>query len=339
MSDALTMALRQAWLDAAAAAPGTRAWRAVRLAWPGPLSLLAAIRETDGASALLFETPIENAPADRTRFEADGISMFEERNFPSRVYRIAVTLERHDLGGIFGLVVADLIETLVPVLPGRHAISALISRLTTWQDFLRARQNGLSREAVAGLFGELVVLQTLSGIVGWASATDAWKGPTGGLHDFVRHGIALEVKTAAGSANVIEISSLDQLDDTALTALLLIHVRLAEGTGGLTLSAMVASIRDQLCGSEPAAARKFRDALLASGYADSDAELYQSNAYRAVKIDSFKVSAGFPRLIRAGVAQGVVDARYRLDMRALQAYAVDEATAKAVAGQMGSKHE
>ena len=63
MSDALTGTLRKAWQEAAASAPGVRAWRGIRTAVPGPLSVLAAIRETDGAIALLLECPIENAPA------------------------------------------------------------------------------------------------------------------------------------------------------------------------------------------------------------------------------------------------------------------------------------
>ena len=75
MSDALLGAVRSAWQEAAAGTAGLRAWRAVRTPVPGPLTVLAAIRETDGALSVLFEAAIESAPSARARFEADGIGV------------------------------------------------------------------------------------------------------------------------------------------------------------------------------------------------------------------------------------------------------------------------
>lgn len=173
MSDALIAAVRKAWADATSVTSGTRAWRAVRVAYPGPLSVLAAIREADGFRAVLFETPIDNSPPVQGRFEADGISMLEERNYPDRVYRIAVTLERPDLDTIFGIVVADLIESVASLQAASSAVSALFTRLAAWQAFLRARRLGLGREAVIGLVGELLVLRRIAQLAGWNAAVEA----------------------------------------------------------------------------------------------------------------------------------------------------------------------
>ena len=335
MSDALIGAVRKAWREAAAGAPGTRAWRAVRTTCPGPLSVLAAIRENDGAVALLFETTIENAPSARARFEADGISMLEERNFAERTYRIAVTLERHDLENIFGIVTADLIEAAAAYAAPEAAVTSLFTRLSAWQAFLRARRAGLGRDAIVGLVGELLVLRRAAASAGWSAAVDAWHGPTGGLHDFVRNGHALEVKATAGVAPVLPISSLDQLEDAGLSALLLVHVRLAESPAGPGLSALAASIKAELKQHAPSSLPRFRDALLAAGYTDVDAELYLTPTFQAAGMRFYRVSPGFPRLTRAHVPQGVTEAIYRLDLRAIRAHHIDDNEAGEVMRCMG----
>ena len=335
MSDALIAAVRKAWADAAAVTPGPRAWRAVRIACPGPLAVLAAIREADRSRAILFETPIENAPPLQGRFEADGISMLEERNYPDRVYRIAVTLERHDLDTIFGIVVADLIDAAAPFLTASPAVSALFGRLAAWQAFLRARRSGLGREAVIGLIGELLVLRRIAGVAGWSAAVEAWLGPTGGLHDFVRRGTAIEVKTSCGVASLIDITSLDQLDDTGLSALLLAHVHIAEAASGFNLPGLVDETSRDLVRAVPTAVRPFQDTLLAAGYTGADADMYLARVFQTLSLRFCTVGPSFPRVVRSDMPQAVVEANYRLDARALQPHLLDDAAAAAVMRCMG----
>ena len=336
MSDALIATVRKAWADAAAVTPGERAWRAVRIATPGPLAVLAAIRENDGAHAVLFEAPIENAPSLHGRFEADGISMLEERNYPDRIYRIAVTLERPDLGTIFGIVVADLIEAAAPLQTAPPAVSALFSRLAAWQAFLRARRSGLGREAIVGLVGELLVLRRLAQVTGWGAAVEAWMGPTGGLHDFLRRGTGIEAKTSCGVASLIDISSLDQLDDAGLSALLLAHVHIAEAAAGFHLPGLVDEITRELTVDCPPAVRPFQDTLLAAGYADVDADLYVARIFQQLSLRFCRIGPSFPRFVRAESPEGIVEAAYRLDVRALLPHLLDETSADAIIILMGN---
>lgn len=335
MSDALIAAVRKAWAEAEAVTAGARAWRAVRLSCPGPLAVLAAIREADHSRAVLFEAPIENAPPLQNRFEADGISMLEERNYPERVYRLAVALERPDLDAIFGIVVADLIASASPLQTPSPAVSALFTRLAAWQAFLRARRSGLGREAVTGLVGELLVLRRIAQLAGWNAAVESWIGPTGGLHDFLRRGTGIEVKTSCGIASLIEISSLDQLDDTGLSALLLAHVHIAEAAAGFHLPGLVEETTCELAAATPASVRAFQDTLLAAGYADIDAELYVAQLFRTLSLRLCRVSASFPRFVRAGAPQGIVEATYSLDVRALETHLLHDTVADALVKQMG----
>lgn len=335
MSDELIAAVRKAWGEASAVTPGARLWRAVRIQFPGPLTILAAIRESDRSRAVLFETPIENAPPLQGRFEADGISMLEERNYSDRVYRIAVTLERPDLDTIFGIVVADLIEAASPFQTASPAVSALFTRLAAWQAFLRARRSGLGREAVIGLVGELLVLRKIAGVAGWTAGVESWMGPTGGLHDFVRRGTGVEVKTSSGVASLIDISSLDQLDDTGLSTLLLAHVHIAEAAAGYHLPGLISEMTRDLAAASPSCVRAFQDTLLAAGYADVDSDLYLLRVFQTLSVRCCRIGPSFPRLVRAGAPQGILEASYRLDVRALQPHVLDDATADAIITLMG----
>lgn len=335
MTDLVIAAVRKGWADASSVTPGGRLWRAVRIAGPDPIAVLAGIKECDRAHAVLFEAAIEHAPAERARFEAEGIAMLEERDFAERIYRVSVTLERRDLENIFCIVVADLIEAAGHERDATAAILALFSRLSAWQAFLKARRSGLGREAVIGLVGELVFARHLSGMAGLQPAVESWKGPVRGLHDFLRNGHAVEVKTTAGVSTLIEVSTLDQLEDVGLSALLLAHIRLVEAPSGLTLPTLVSAFRDDLERSASAALRPFSDALLAAGYADVDGEIYRDLAFQLLDITFYKVGDGFPRLTRAAVPVGISDARYRLDARALQPYLIEETAVNGLLREMG----
>lgn len=335
MTDVVIAAVRKGWADASSVAPGGRLWRAVRIAGPHPIAVLAGVKECNRAQAVLFEAAIEHAPAERARFEAEGIAMLEERDFADRIYRVSVSLERRDLENIFCIVAADLIEAAERELDATLAIMALFSRLSAWQAFLKVRRSGLGREAVIGLVGELLFARHLSGVAGLQPAVDAWKGPVRGLHDFLRHSHAVEVKTTAGVAPLIEVSTLDQLEDIGLSALLLAHIRLVEAPTGLTLPTLVSALRDDIQRSAPASLRPFSDALLAAGYADVDAEIYGDLAFQLVDITFYRVREGFPRLTRAAVPIGVTDARYRLDARALQPYLIDQTAVNGLLREMG----
>jgi hypothetical protein len=160
-------------------------------------------------------------------------------------------------------------------------------------------------------------------------------GPTGGLHDFVRRGTAIEVKTSCGIASLIDISSLDQLDDSGLSALLLAHVHIAEAASGFHLPGLVDEMARDLATAAPTAVRPFQDTLLAAGYTGADADLYLARVFQTRSLRFCTVGPSFPRVIRSGMPQGVVEASYRLDVRALQPHVLGETAAAEVMLRMG----
>ena len=72
-----------------------------------------------------------------------------------------------------------------------------------------------------------------------------------------------------------------------------------------------------------------------SEFVDVDADLYLSRIFQTLSIRFCRVDPSFPRFIRAEAPQGVIEASYRLDVRALQRHVLEDSVADAVMLQMG----
>jgi hypothetical protein len=182
---------------------------------------------------------------------------------------------------------------------------------------------------VVGLLGELMVLRRL--ILASPSLQETWVAPADGLHDFERQGHALEVKTSLGVATSLRISTLDQLDDTGLRQLDLLHVRLIETPEGQSLGALAEEIEQALPGE--AAKRAFSNALLRRGLMPDDTGARAAPVVEQRSLSAFRVGPTFPRLTRAAVPGAIREAEYDLELRAIDGHTVDvDAVFSAFAG-------
>src|SRR3954454_2709548 len=93
--------LREKWREALASGAAGLQWRAKLLSIASPVKLLAAVRERDKRLGILLEAPLLDAPRHRVTFQAEGISVTDERSAEERLLRLAVILERMDLQNIF----------------------------------------------------------------------------------------------------------------------------------------------------------------------------------------------------------------------------------------------
>jgi hypothetical protein len=318
--------LRAKWAQALASGKADREWRAVALTIAAPVSLLAGVRDRDGRISVLVETLLQHAPRHRVRFQAEGISLIDERWVEEGLLRLAVTLERPDLREIFEILAVDLISVAVASSSGQSAIQQVVRRLESWQACLRARRGGLQRDEQAGLFGELAVLEKLALQIGPPQAITAWTGPLDGIHDFQLDGLAVEVKSTIGVSHQIRISRLDQLDADGLDQLLLARMRFHEAPEGMTLPEVVGNLRKTINDAHPASIDEFSERIMRTGYLDEDADFYAPTRVVLSDFHLFTVGHGFPRLTRAQVPPAVVEATYSLDERQLAAFRMtDEA--------------
>jgi Putative PD-(D/E)XK family member, (DUF4420) len=338
MTDVLTE-LRSKWKEALASGAAGHQWRAVALSVACSVKLLAGVRDRDGRLSLLLETPVGNAPKHRVRFQAEGISLIDERWADERLLRLAITLERADLLDIFEILAVDLVSVAQGAAAPEAAVREVIRRLEAWQACLRARQRGLTKEEQAGLLGELAVIELAATQVGWPRAVSCWRGPLDGIHDFEGSGVAVEVKASIGVSHLLRISRLDQLDDQGLTRLIVARAKFQETPDGATLPEVVGRVRAALAAGAPSSVPDFEEKLMRAGYLNTDQELYGFTRTTLGDLHAFAVREGFPRLTGASVPTAIVDAAYAIDERQLASFRLRQDEFLAALRQMGGAHD
>ena len=143
----------------------------------------------------------------------------------------------------FAKLVDDLLERIRT--GGIEPHHALLATLDDWRRLLRpARQ--LTEEKAMGLFGELLVLAELAHFNPFR-AVDAWVGPNGLVHDFVTAHGEVEVKTTKQGGRGVTISSLDQLDPTPGTPLVLLRQEVQVSPNGRNITDIVDELERRGC--------------------------------------------------------------------------------------------
>lgn len=275
------------------------------------LGTFAGVRSTDGAPCLVLPLDVSDRPPQA--FTAGGITLQLVRS-PEGLLAVIVLDEASETD-LFTILCADLLAVAAAAADRSHALHSLFRRLNAWRAFLRERR-ALSSAEIVGLVGELVVLERL--LVVADRPLELWIAAQG-LHDFASGPTAVEVKTTLGAGRSITVSGLDQFDAVGFDTLHLIHVRLRPSRGGRTPRAMIADLETAFSARGERVA--FEDALLARGLPphvrpDEPAALIDS-------LRAFEVRSGFPRLTSADVPPGVLDARYDVELRALDPFEAD----------------
>lgn len=240
---------------------------------------------------------------------------------------LVVVLEQERLREIFAVLSVDLVNAITGERSAELAIRRCVERLCMWQGlFDRLAADGLSEERQRGLFGELVILErvflTDDALL---AAADAWTGSDSAPQDFVRGGLALEVKTTLAKRPArMMIANERQLDESPHDMLFLASVRLDESDAhGRSLSGIVTDLRRRFA-SDETAAQRFEDRLLAGDYLDVHASLYDARRYDVSGIRHFRVEGEFPRLTESRLPDGVGDIRYSIAADGLGAWEIDE---------------
>ncbi|MCX4981106.1 PD-(D/E)XK motif protein [Streptomyces sp. NBC_00572] len=221
---------------------------------------------------------------------------------------------RSDLNDLFTDLCVDVMST-AQRLP-ENPLKALHHVLDRWKELFRSQGAPLTREQMAGLFGELTLLCRL--FQHNTSAHRLWIGPTGHRHDFSSGVTAIEVKSGTStSGRRPRIHGLDQLESPEGGTLALVWFRLLNvpaGGPGLSLVDLVDQAR-RLCDDEGS----LLDLLAAAGYRPSDIDHYRDVRFAVGEETWYHVSADFPgltsrRLGEAGLSVSVLDVEYTIDL-------------------------
>lgn len=204
---------------------------------------------------------------------------------------------------------------------GKHLnnpVKALYRVLDRWRALFATDRRPLGPEQLAGLFGELLVLERILRLD--SGAHRFWLGPKGHRHDFSNGTVAVEVKstTEAGGRRV-RIHGLDQLDAPVGGHLHLARFRLLSTTAGEAETGLVSLVDRvlRLCDDEAALLGLLGEA----GYRAVDAARYRDTCFVVEDETWYPVSDGFPRLTaralsEAGLTAPVHDVEYSVELTA-----------------------
>ncbi|MFE7662314.1 PD-(D/E)XK motif protein [Streptomyces celluloflavus] len=221
---------------------------------------------------------------------------------------------RDDLSDLFTKLCVDVLKQATEL--SDNPLKALYRVLDRWKSLFRTQGPPLGPQELAGLFGELTVLNRLLAMD--PSAHRIWRGPEGYRHDFSAAFNAVEVKAGTGSeGRRPRIHGLDQLEASDDGTLCLVWFRLHRTTTGGVGTRFVESVDEalRLCDDEAV----LLELLSKAGYRLADADLYESVCFAVAEERWYRVDAAFPgltgeALTGAGLPVSVLDVEYTIDL-------------------------
>ncbi|MFI6489451.1 PD-(D/E)XK motif protein [Streptomyces sp. NPDC050564] len=221
---------------------------------------------------------------------------------------------RDDLSDLFTELCVDVLGATTEL--SENPVKALYRVLDRWKALFRTQGTPLGPDQLAGLFGELMVLNRI--LEEDSSAHWLWRGPEGHRHDFSAGATAIEVKSSAVSeGRRPRIHGLDQLEAPEGGTLCLAWFRLQRTTANSSSTAFVelAERALRLCDDEGA----LLELLAGAGYRLSDADHYHDVHFAVSEERWYRVGPDFPGLTGralklAGLSVSALDVEYSIDL-------------------------
>ena len=294
-------------------------WRTIAVAVDDSIRVLAGRRYPEDEEALLFGfSSIHVPPADRLP-HGRGFTVTRIDIGNAGADRVWIALTRQPAGSLelFAMVAHDIISTLSALRDNddERLFHAFLARIWAWQEFMKKGNEGiLGPEAEVGLFGELELLRyVIEQGIDRSTAVAAWMGPLGGLQDYSFGTGAIEVKSTVSVAGFpATITSLEQLDDSLISPIYLMGIKLALEESGRTLPEQITDLRNSLL-TDASARVMFDSRMLHAGYMESAAPHYKRR-FSLSEARMFVINGTFPRLTRHNVPDAVRGARYEIDL-------------------------
>ncbi len=289
------------------------------------LRVFAAVADTVGEASVVIEIPEHLRPAASKAVSGQRFTVYAGSvpGLPKGRSAVIVRLRDPEFEDLFAQLGSDLITGIQAAPTPASAVQLIARIIERWRRFLELRRCPLSAEEVRGLIGELAILERSISRLGAAAALAAWKAPEGSIRDFEFSDRTIEVKTMLASmGGSVRVNDPLQLQPEPNVSLLLVCQELgrSEAADG-ALSAHVARLAQRFA-YDVKLADDFCDALAASGYMPSHAELYREG-YSLGPLHAFLVGPDFPRIHPGTVPPGVVHVQFSLEILQLVRFRVD----------------
>jgi hypothetical protein len=267
--------------------------------------------------------PVQREPPDQTPADLNGLKVRCRRLETAVVVDLSAPPSHEQ---VFTPFCRDVIEAVVA--QRREPWAAVVATVRNWQSAWKPVRQEMSVAVQMGLFGELVVLNSLMLPCLGPAAIDQWTGPDAERHDFVSERLHLEVKTTRRSRPEHEISRLDQLRVCSGCRLLCVSIQVEQSAGGnQTLAKQIDAAVDSLR-AHPAALDAFMAKLANIGWSEEVRHSGELIRFNVDDVQVYEVDADFPRLPDDfSPPSGVVAVKYTVDLANVPALAFDEAVA------------
>lgn len=181
------------------------------------------------------------------------------------------------------------------------ADSSIVDAYAQWKKLL-AQSRIPDETTLTGIWGELFIVDLVlkDKNIDAKCLIQNWTGPLGAANDFSFGNSCIEIKTTTKQSNIVEISSIDQLDAKQAWIILLHAFHAPVNSGGMTITALV----DRICSMLDADALEIFDKYIVDILSVPD--LSQLNSF-SLKIDgvptAVKIDDTYPVLTRTKISQ------------------------------------
>ncbi|MBS0312153.1 MAG: PD-(D/E)XK motif protein, partial [Proteobacteria bacterium] len=279
----------------------------------------------DAGGACLFIVELQGDHAAQYRKNAvtvNGIDV-DLRAGDQGQQRLVLALERQVDRDLFEGLCRTLASSLENATDSASSLAVSLAHLRRWKTFLSGRSQHLSAEEVRGLFAEITfLLELIDRQILSNAAVESWLGPERSHQDFIFGNTAIEIKSLSGAErSTVRISSEDQLESLNDALFLRIYrlSGLADAAGARSLNEIITAVQARL--GEADAVEDFDRKLVAHGYAPLPD--YDEPRFVVSDVRSYRVSDGFPRLIRSQLPTGIASVSYDIRLETIAPYECD----------------
>lgn len=279
----------------------------------------------DAGGACLFIVELQGDHAAQYRKNAvtvNGIDI-ELRTGDHGRQRLVLALERQVDRDLFEGLCHTLASSLEHAADSASSLAVSLAHVRRWKTFMAGRSQHLTAEEVRGLFAEITfLLELIDRKMSSDAAVEAWLGPDRSHQDFIYGNAAVEIKSLSGAErNTVHISSEDQLESLNDSLFLRVYrlSSLADAAGACSLNEIVSTVQTRL--GEADAVEAFDRKLVAYGYAPLPD--YDQPRFVVSDLRSYRVSDGFPRLVRSQLPTGVASVAYDIRLETIVPFECD----------------
>lgn len=316
----MTMSLEKLWRELEANGESEKEGWIRRLANPGcRVAVYAALASQRPKRSMMLDIPLGVLGHLRELPTTIGLSVQLApplEGVSPEIRSVVIELDDSQFSDIFSVFCEDLLLRVSDCQRASDAISLLLKRVERWQEFLSQAKEGLSRNEVVGLYGELALLREILLPLGGLAMIQAWTGAEHTPQDFNIPGICgIEVKTSTERVlSHVQINGERQLDDSGFVCLFLICQRVeASEKHGESLNDVVKTLRLSMT-EKPEFLDHFDSRLGKARYFDRDQSRYEQQRFRLAQRRIFRVDCHFPRVLISDLKPGVSEVTYRLDL-------------------------